>query len=115
MHLFRERSLDTLIAEFVEERKELEEAIEENLPRDKKARMQTERRLWFIAGLLDHDLNPTCLNKVVRCYERINAVPVGYSQPQLFSREQEPKDQRKRRDDIFNGKYKNRLHRVDDF
>ena len=45
----------------------------------------------MIAGVLDHDLSIKRLMKVNRTYERINMVPEGYHQAELFLQKEEPR------------------------
>ena len=56
-----------------------------------KRRQEIERQLWVIAGVLDQNLSIKRLMKVNRTYERINLVPKGYLQAELFLQKNEPR------------------------
>ena len=56
-----------------------------------KRRQEIERQLWVIAGVLDQNLSIKRLMKVNRTYERINLVPKGYNQAELFLQKNEPR------------------------
>ena len=51
------------------------------LPRE---RRKIQRREWVLRGVLDHNLSMSLLDKIVGKYERIDAVPQGYHQPELY-------------------------------
>lgn len=60
------------------------EAVPEGANRDLKSIREAQRRLWVLDGVLDHGLTPALLEKIVRKYRKIDAVPSHYYQPELF-------------------------------
>ena len=46
------------------------------------------RREWVLLGVLNHDLSLDLLEKIVAKYERIDAVPNGYHQAELYMKQE---------------------------
>ena len=44
--------------------------------------------VWLMEGLLFHSIDPVSLQAVADRYESLGLVPVGYLQPELFTRRQ---------------------------
>ena len=49
-----------------------------------KERRKAERREWVLRGVLDYNISMSLLDKIIGKYERIDAVPQGYHQPELY-------------------------------
>jgi len=67
-------------------RSELSE-IEDKLSEDGLKQMEArklQRRAWVVRGVLDYDLNISLLEQIIIKFERIDFVPQGYFQPELF-------------------------------
>ena len=55
---------------------------------DLKAVRSKQRNLWVLNGILDHGLSLDLLKPIVQKYEKIDAVPGHYMQPELFKSHQ---------------------------
>ena len=49
-------------------------------------RLDCERRLWVIKGVLDHGFNKAVLETIACKYKRIDCAPNGYDYPELYMR-----------------------------
>ena len=51
-----------------------------------------QRRAWILRGVLDYNLSMSLLTEIVAKYERIDAVPQGYHQAELYLQQDAVKD-----------------------